>query len=71
MNRSYSSIFFFISLFYPRSCIGQRFAKVELYLRMVKIVQRYQMEYEGEEVGTLTELISKPDKPINIKFIER
>jgi hypothetical protein len=38
---------------------------------MVKIVQRYHMEYRGEEVGTLTELISKPDKPINIKFIER
>ena len=68
MNRSYSLS---DNLFYPRSCIGQRFAKLKLYMMMVKIVQRYRMEYKGEEVGTLTELISKPDKPINIKFIER
>ena len=68
VNRSYSLS---DNLFYPRSCIGQRFAKLKLYMMMVKIVQRYRMEYKGEEVGTLTELISKPDKPINIKFIER
>ena len=58
-------------LFYPRSCIGQRFARLELFLMMVKVVQRFRMEYNGEEVGTMTEMISKPDKPININFIER
>ena len=40
-------------------------------MMMVKILQRFKMEYSGEEVGTVTELISKPDKPINIKFTER
>merc|ERR1712106_906431 len=54
-----------------RACIGQRFAKLELHMLMVKIVQKYRMEYTGEEVGTLTHMISIPDKPINIKFIER
>jgi len=54
-----------------RACIGQRFAKLELYLLMVKIVQKYRMFYTGEDVGTLTHMISIPDKPINIKFIER
>merc|ERR1719369_1006729 len=54
-----------------RACIGQRFARLELFMMMVKILQRFKMEYTGEEVGTVTELISKPDKPINIKFTER
>ena len=60
-----------ISFLSPRACIGQRFAKLELYMMMVKMVQRYRMEYEGEEVGALTQFVSVPDKPCNIKFIER
>ena len=55
----------------PRACIGQRFAKLELYMMIAKIVQRYRMEYSGEKVGTITEFISVPDKPIKIKFVER
>jgi len=54
-----------------RACIGQRFAKLELYMMIAKIVQRYRMEYSGEKVGTITEFISVPDKPIKIKFVER
>ena len=48
-----------------RSCIGQRFAKLELYALMVKVVQRFKMEYSGDNVGTLTNFVSVPDKPIN------
>ena len=40
-------------------------------MMIVKIVQRYRMEYSGEKVGTITEFISVPDKPIKIKFVER
>eukprot|EP00092_Neocalanus_flemingeri_P107293 GFUD01137705.1.p1 GENE.GFUD01137705.1~~GFUD01137705.1.p1 ORF type:complete len:508 (-),score=128.83 GFUD01137705.1:562-2085(-) len=54
-----------------RACIGQRFAKLELYVLMVKLVQRYRMEYTGDKVETVTHLVSMPDKPINIKFIKR
>merc|ERR1719369_2765750 len=32
-----------------RACIGQRFAKLELYMMIAKIVQRYRMEYSGEK----------------------
>ena len=38
---------------------------------MVKLVQRFKMEYNGEDVGVLTTFVSVPDKPINIKFVER
>ena len=58
-------------LFFHRACIGQRFARLELYMMMVKVIQRFKMEYSGEDVGTLTRFASIPDKPINIKFIER
>jgi len=54
-----------------RACIGQRFARLELYMMMVKLVQKYRMEYSGPEVGTFIQFLSVPDKPINIKFIER
>eukprot|EP00092_Neocalanus_flemingeri_P104678 GFUD01134110.1.p1 GENE.GFUD01134110.1~~GFUD01134110.1.p1 ORF type:complete len:474 (-),score=122.38 GFUD01134110.1:111-1532(-) len=54
-----------------RACIGQRFARLELYVMMVKLVQKYRMEYTGEAVGMRTGFITIPDKPINIKFIER
>eukprot|EP00092_Neocalanus_flemingeri_P104679 GFUD01134111.1.p1 GENE.GFUD01134111.1~~GFUD01134111.1.p1 ORF type:complete len:152 (-),score=27.35 GFUD01134111.1:133-588(-) len=54
-----------------RACIGQRFARLELYVMMVKLVQKYRMEYTGEAVGMRTGFITIPDKPINIKFIQR
>merc|ERR1719315_510342 len=40
-----------------RACIGQRFARLELYALMVKLVQRYRMEYTGETVGFHTQMV--------------
>jgi len=55
-----------------RSCIGQRFAKLELYTLMVKMVQNYKMEYVGSgDVKSVTKFISGPDRPIKIKFVRR
>jgi len=54
-----------------RSCIGRRFAQLELYIMMAKVVQRFRLEYEGPEVGVLTKFVSFPDKEVNIKFVER
>ena len=55
-----------------RSCIGQRFARLELFMLMLKLVQTYRLEYAGtESVGVLTKFVSVPDKPIRIKFIRR
>jgi len=56
----------------PRSCVGQRFAKLELYLMAAKVVQRFKMEHLGEEEVKLnTGFINSPDKDINIKFTPR
>ena len=54
-----------------RSCIGQRFAKLELYMVMAKIIQRFQIEYKGETVGMRTGLINTPDRGIVVILRER
>ena len=56
----------------PRACIGQRFARLELFTLLVKLVQTFKMEYAGEgEVGVNTRLVSHPDRKIKIKFTKR
>ena len=55
-----------------RSCIGQRFARLELFTLMVKLVQTYRMEYVGDgEVGFHTRFVTVPDRQIKIKFTRR
>jgi len=55
----------------PRSCIGQRFAKLELYMVMVKLLQRFQLEHNGEDVGMKTGLINSPDRDVVLTLKER
>ena len=55
----------------PRSCIGRRFAHVELYCLIIKVLQKYRIEYHGEPVDTTTEFISIPNREVVIKFINR
>ena len=54
-----------------RSCIGQRFAKLELNVLMVKVIQKFRIEYDGEDVGIKTSFVAAPDKPVVLKFIDR
>ena len=61
----------FYNISVSRSCIGRRFAQLELYMMMVKIVQRFKMEQEGAPLGVITNFISVPDRNVNIKFTER
>lgn len=55
----------------PRACIGQRFAQLELQVMAAVLVRRFKMEYNGPPVETLTTFVSRPDKPVVIKFIQR
>ena len=55
-----------------RACIGQRFAKLELFTLMIKLVQTYKISYAGEEpVGGVTKFVTVPVKPVKIKFSRR
>ena len=55
----------------PRSCIGKRFALVEIYCLIIKVLQKYRIEYHGEPVDTCTSFINTPDREVIIKFINR
>ena len=54
-----------------RSCIGRRFAELETNILVIKILQRYRLEYQGPPLGVTAAFINKPDRPLSIKFRER
>ncbi|GIY74220.1 probable cytochrome P450 49a1, partial [Caerostris darwini] len=54
-----------------RRCIGQRFAEQEINLCIVKIIQKFRIEYNGPEIGFVMRMSLVPDKPLNLKFIPR
>ena len=57
--------------FIARSCIGQRFAKLELYVMLAKLVQRCKIEYQGEEINIKSGLVGSPDKPVVLTVTQR
>eukprot|EP00088_Acartia_fossae_P064635 TRINITY_DN79597_c0_g1_i1.p1 TRINITY_DN79597_c0_g1~~TRINITY_DN79597_c0_g1_i1.p1 ORF type:complete len:106 (+),score=12.87 TRINITY_DN79597_c0_g1_i1:85-402(+) len=55
----------------PRACVGQRFAKLELYVICMKLVQKYKISYHGPQIGVHYLGIGSPDKPLNLIFTKR
>ena len=55
----------------PRSCIGQRFARLELQILLCRLVQRYQMSYSGRPVQMIFKGLGEPDQKINLQFKKR
>ena len=55
----------------PRSCIGRRFAELEISILLIKILQRFTLEYDGPPVGLKLSFTNKPDRAVNIKFRDR
>lgn len=54
-----------------RSCIGRRFAEMETNILVIKILQRYRLEYRGPPLGLTMAITNKPDRPLCINFRER
>ena len=57
--------------FGPRMCIGRRFAELEVQVLIVKLLQRFKLEYHHQPVGLVTPFVVKPDRKIKIKFSSR
>ena len=55
----------------PRMCVGRRFAELELYLLVIKTLQRFRMEYHHQALDIAPSFTNKPDKKVKIKFIKR
>lgn len=54
-----------------RSCLGRRFALLELHCLMIKVLQNYRLEYHGEPVDIITEFLNIPDREVKVKFLDR
>lgn len=54
-----------------RMCIGRRIAEQEIYLTLIKLVQKYRIEYHEQAPGYKIGLLATPDKPLNIVFEKR
>ena len=57
--------------FGPRMCLGRRFAELEFYILIIKILKRFKLEYHHEEVKMLTEFVTRPDKKVKVRFVPR
>ena len=55
----------------PRMCIGRRFAELEVYVAVIKLLQQFRLEYRYEPVGIKVALIQKPDRNIKMMFVPR
>ena len=54
-----------------RACIGQRFARLELYMLAYKVVQRYRLEYHHQPIDIDYTGLGHPDKDVRIRLIPR
>lgn len=64
----------FVSLpfgFGTRMCPGRQIAEQESALFLIKLLQRFRLLYNGEEVSTVMRLNYMPDKPLNFTLTER
>ena len=49
----------------------RRFAELELYILMIKILQRFRLEYHGTAIKMVTAFVNKPDKKIRMRLVKR
>ncbi|XP_054712724.1 probable cytochrome P450 49a1 [Uloborus diversus] len=54
-----------------RRCVGQRFAEQEIRLCIIKVIQNFEVTYNGPEVGRKMRMLLIPDKPLNFTFTDR
>ncbi|XP_067047709.1 cytochrome P450 27C1-like isoform X1 [Acropora muricata] len=54
-----------------RMCLGRRVAELEIYLFLCKLLQRFRIEYVGEELEPIQKLLSVPEKPVKVKLVDR
>ncbi|XP_049785635.1 probable cytochrome P450 301a1, mitochondrial isoform X2 [Schistocerca cancellata] len=56
--------------FGPRMCIGRRFAELEIYTLLARVVRRFQLEFDGE-MRWRTTVLHAPVTPLTLKVTEK
>ncbi|KAK7076174.1 hypothetical protein SK128_023460 [Halocaridina rubra] len=54
-----------------RMCIGRRIAEQELYIFLARIMQRFTVEYNYQDIDIKSRLVFVPSQPLRFKFTER
>ena len=54
-----------------RMCIGRRFAELEMLVLVIKMLQRFQLEYHHDPIGMNTGFTAKPNKAVDLRMIDR
>ncbi|XP_070562923.1 sterol 26-hydroxylase, mitochondrial-like isoform X1 [Ptychodera flava] len=54
----------------PRMCIGKRLAELEIHLALARLCQKFILEPTTDVEAKMTTIVA-PDRPLNLKFIDR
>ncbi|XP_075976744.1 putative cytochrome P450 301a1, mitochondrial isoform X2 [Anticarsia gemmatalis] len=54
-----------------RKCLGQNIAETMLSLLAIRIVQKYKLEYHYGDIHSTRNFISRPNKALKIRFVDR
>ncbi|CAH2090474.1 unnamed protein product [Euphydryas editha] len=57
--------------FGARKCIGQNIAETMMSLLTVKVLQKYRLEYHYGDIQPSRGFITRPNRPLKIRFIDR
>ncbi|CAG0904012.1 unnamed protein product, partial [Cyprideis torosa] len=52
-----------------RMCIGRRFAEMEMWILLSKLLRKYRVEWHYGELGMVSRMVNLPDKPLPFRLI--
>ncbi|OWF43587.1 probable cytochrome P450 CYP44 [Mizuhopecten yessoensis] len=55
----------------PRMCAGRRFAEQEMYVLLSKLLQRFTVDWQGDDLEQKFQMLMVPDKPVTVSFKDR
>jgi len=73
-EKEYQAVHPFVSLPFgqgTRMCVGKRFAELEVFILLSKIVQRFRVSWPHKDLGMETRTLTRPDAPLRLVFQDR
>jgi len=73
-EKEYQAVHPFVSLPFgqgTRMCVGKRFAELEVFILLSKIVQRFRVSWPHKDLGMETRTLTIPDAPLRLVFQDR